>query len=330
MTMQSTATRPTTGSSLREAGLDREKVLAVVRAAMAEDLAEAGDLTSQAIVPADTHLEVTFTARERGVLCGLPVLSVIVDDVIGTDAALTLLADDGDAVEPDQPLAILAAPARAVLAVERTALNLLCHLSGIATATRAWVDAVAGTGVAVRDTRKTTPLLRSLEKYAVRCGGGTNHRAGLFDQILVKDNHVAVAGGVGNALDLVAAAHPDRDVAVQVEVDSLAQLEEALVHGADRILLDNFTLDDLRAAVARVRSNGRRVHLEASGGLRLDGARAVASTGVDSLSVGVLTHSSPALDIGLDAVAPDEIAHRPRVAPPRRGASRRSNRDGLD
>jgi nicotinate-nucleotide pyrophosphorylase (carboxylating) len=306
MTMQSTPARSRTGATLRRVGLEPEEVLAIVRRAMVEDLARAGDLTSQAIVPTSTRLEVRFTARESGVLCGVPVLTAMVDDVIGPDTALTLLADDGDAVEPGQPLALLAAPARAVLAVERTALNLLCHLSGIATATRAWVDAVAGTGVTVRDTRKTTPLLRSLEKYAVRCGGGTNHRTGLFDQILIKDNHVAAAGGVGKALDLVAAAHPDRDVAVQVEVDSLAQLEEALAHGADRILLDNFTLDDLRTAVVRARSSARGAHLEASGGLRLDEARTVASTGVDSIAVGALTHSSPALDIGLDAVGPEE------------------------
>jgi nicotinate-nucleotide pyrophosphorylase (carboxylating) len=312
MTLQSTPARPSTGATLRRVGLDPEEVLAIVRRAMAEDLAHAGDLTSQAIVPASTRLEVRFTARESGVLCGVPVLTAMVDDVIGPDSALTLLADDGDAVEPGQPLAIMAAPARAVLAVERTALNLLCHLSGIATTTRAWVDAVAGTGVTVRDTRKTTPLLRSLEKYAVRCGGGTNHRTGLFDQILIKDNHVAAAGGVGNALDLVAAAHPDRDIAVQVEVDSLAQLEEALAHGADRILLDNFTLDDLRSAVDRVRSSARGAHLEASGGLCLDDARAVASTGVDSIAVGALTHSSPALDIGLDAVGPEDAKSRAR------------------
>lgn len=187
-----------------------------------------------------------------------------------------------------------------MLALERTALNLLSHLSGIASTTRQWVDALDGTDVKVRDTRKTMPLLRSLEKYAVRCGGGTNHRAGLYDQILVKDNHVAVAGGVGAALDAVRATHPDHDVPVQVEVDSLAQLDEALDRGADQVLLDNFDLHTLRAAVRRVRSVAPATVLEASGGLRLENARETALTGVDLIAVGALTQSAPALDIGLD------------------------------
>jgi nicotinate-nucleotide pyrophosphorylase (carboxylating) len=192
------------------------------------------------------------------------------------------------------------------LAVERTALNLLTHLSGIATATRTWVDALEGTGVAVRDTRKTTPLLRALEKYAVRCGGGANHRRGLFDQILVKDNHVAVAGGIGNALDRVAKAHPRGAVPVQIEVDSLDQFDEALGHGADQIMLDNFSVNDMRIAVQRARRCSRDVRLEASGGFTLSDARRVALTGVDSISIGAITHSAPAIDIGLDVlISPD-------------------------
>jgi nicotinate-nucleotide pyrophosphorylase (carboxylating) len=193
------------------------------------------------------------------------------------------------------------------LAVERTALNLLTHLSGIATATRTWVDAVEGTGVAVRDTRKTTPLLRDLEKYAVRCGGGANYRRGLFDEILVKDNHVAVAGGIGRALDRVAAAHPRGAVPVQIEVDSLDQFDEALAHGADQILLDNFAVNDMRVAVERARRCSRDVRLEASGGFVLGEARQVARTGVDSVSVGAITHSAPAIDIGLDVVMPADL-----------------------
>jgi nicotinate-nucleotide pyrophosphorylase (carboxylating) len=280
--------------------VDPDEVLGLVRSALVEDLSEAGDLTSMAIVPASAPLSVSFTARAAGVVCGLPMLAAIVDHVIGTDNTLTLLTQDGDPVGPGRPLATLAAPARQVLALERTALNLLGHLSGIATSTRTWVDALAGTGVTVRDTRKTTPLLRSLEKYAVRCGGGINHRHGLFDQILIKDNHLAVAGSIGDALQRVAAAHPHGDVPIQVEVDSLTQLEEAMAHGVDQILLDNFTLADLRTAVARVRRRAPGTHLEASGGLRLDNARAVALSGVDSIAVGALTHSAPALDIGLD------------------------------
>jgi nicotinate-nucleotide pyrophosphorylase (carboxylating) len=290
----------TTRKALLQAGLDLVEVVGLVRAALAEDLAEAGDLTSQALVPVSARLSVSFTARAAGVVCGLPVLAAVVDQVVGPDNTLALLARDGDRVGPGRSLATLVAPAQQVLALERTALNLLGHLSGIATTTRAWVDALAGTGVTVRDTRKTTPLLRSLEKYAVRCGGGTNHRHGLFDQILVKDNHVAVAGGVGAALDLVSATHPHREVPVQVEVDSLAQLEEALAHGAEQILLDNFTSAQLREAVVRVRDLAPATHLEASGGLRLDNARAVALAGVDSIAVGALTHSAPALDVGLD------------------------------
>jgi nicotinate-nucleotide pyrophosphorylase (carboxylating) len=187
------------------------------------------------------------------------------------------------------------------LGIERLSLNLLGHLGGIATLTTAWVDAVAGTDAKIRDTRKTTPGLRDLEKYAVRCGGGTNHRRGLDDAVLIKDNHVAAAGGVGPALAAVHAAYPMHDVVVQVEVDDLAQLDEALRHGATQVLLDNFAPADLRRAVGMVAPFSRRVQLEASGGLRLDNAAEVAATGVDFLAVGALTHSAPYLDIGLDA-----------------------------
>jgi len=295
--------RPETAEALQQAGLDPEQVLGLVRAALAEDLAHAGDLTSQATVPEHARAEVCFTARADGVLCGITVVAAMVEDTIGPDASFTRTAADGARISPGQRLATLEAPARAVLALERTALNLLSHLSGIASTTQQWVDAVAGTEVKVRDTRKTMPLFRSLEKYAVRCGGGTNHRAGLYDQILIKDNHVAVAGGVGAALDAVRRAHPDHDIPVQVEVDSLAQLDEALEHGADQILLDNFGPEDLRTAVRRVRSAAPAVVLEASGGLRLENARATALTGVDFIAVGAITHSAPALDIGLDTIS---------------------------
>jgi nicotinate-nucleotide pyrophosphorylase (carboxylating) len=188
-------------------------------------------------------------------------------------------------------------PLRGLLTAERTLLNLMTHLSGIATATRAWVDAIAGTGAVVRDTRKTTPGLRQLEKYAVRCGGGSNHRLGLGDAALIKDNHVAAAGGISQAVDAVRATAPA--VALEVECDTLEQVRAALAAGCDLILLDNMTVADLRAAVALARA-WPGVRLEASGGLRLDTARAVAQTGVDFLAVGALTHSSPALDLALD------------------------------
>ncbi|MHA3703341.1 carboxylating nicotinate-nucleotide diphosphorylase [Jatrophihabitans sp. YIM 134969] len=294
--------RPATAAALVDAGLDPDAVTALVRAVLAEDLGEAGDVTSLATVPAEAVLDVRYVVREAGVVAGLPVLAAMVDTAVGPDAVLDLLVADGARVEPGTAVAALRAPARAVLTLERTSLNVLGHLSGVATATRAWADAVAGTGAAVRDTRKTMPMLRALEKYAVRLGGGVNHRTGLYDAVLIKDNHVSAAGGVGAALDAAYAAHPRGTMVVQVEVDSLAQLDEALDHVAEQVLLDNFGLDDLRTAVARVRERAPKTVLEASGGLTLDVARAVAATGVDLLAVGALTHSARNLDIGLDAV----------------------------
>jgi nicotinate-nucleotide pyrophosphorylase (carboxylating) len=289
----------TAADLLAAAGLDRAHVVRLVQAALAEDLGEGGDLTSRLTVPADARLTVRYVTRQAGVVAGLPVLAAIVEEVAGPDAALTLVRTDGDRISPGDVLAELTAPARPVLALERTSLNLLGHLSGVATATRAWADAIAGTSARVRDTRKTMPLLRALEKHAVRCGGGVSHRAGLYDAVLIKDNHVAAVGGVGAALDSVAAGRP-AGVVVQVEVDNLAQLDEALAHGAEQVLLDNFDVPALAAAVARARRLAPHVVLEASGGLTLDRAAAVAATGVDYLAVGALTHSSPALDIGLD------------------------------
>jgi nicotinate-nucleotide pyrophosphorylase (carboxylating) len=204
-------------------------------------------------------------------------------------------AEDGDRVEAGQVLLSVTTRTRDLLTAERSALNLLCHLSGIATATRAWADALEGTGAVVRDTRKTTPGLRALQKYAVRAGGGTNHRMALSDAALVKDNHVIAAGGVAEAFKAVRDAFPD--LAVEVEVDRLDQIQPVLDAGADLILLDNFTVPELREAVALVAG---RAKLESSGGLTLDNARAVGETGVDYLAVGALTHSSPILDIGLD------------------------------
>ena len=212
-----------------------------------------------------------------------------------------VLVADGERIGAGDAVLRVSGPAVAVLGAERTMLNFLTHLSGIATATRAWADAIAGTGAVVRDTRKTTPGLRALEKYAVRCGGGENHRMGLGDAALVKDNHVAAAGGVAAAVAAVrSAAAPG--LVVEVECDSVAQVREALAAGARFLLLDNMGLGELREAVAAARAHADGVRLEASGGLRLTNAREVAETGVDYLSVGALTHSSRVLDLGLDAV----------------------------
>jgi nicotinate-nucleotide pyrophosphorylase (carboxylating) len=299
----STATglRPTTRAALVAAGLDPEDVVTVIRRAAAEDLGVAGDLTSKATIAPDAQIDARYVARSAGVLAGAPVLAAVVETCLGEAAAVQVRLDDGDRVERGMVIATIAGAARGVLGIERLSLNLLGHLCGIATATRAWVDAVAGTSARIRDTRKTTPGLRDLEKYAVRCGGGVNHRRGLDDAILIKDNHVTSAGGVGAALDRVAAAYPAGEYVVQVEVDDLAQLDEALAHGAREILLDNFTIDELAGAVEHARSHATGVRLEASGGLRLVNARAIASTGVDYLAVGALTHSAPSLDVGLDS-----------------------------
>jgi nicotinate-nucleotide pyrophosphorylase (carboxylating) len=219
-------------------------------------------------------------------------------DVVGeTSLRVEFAMIDGSPVRPGEVLATVTGPVGAILTAERTALNLLCHLSGVATLTHRWVEAVAGTGAQIRDTRKTMPGLRALEKYAVRCGGGVNHRMSLSDAALVKDNHVAAAGGVARAFDLVRERYPD--LPIEVEVDTVAQAREAMAAGAELILLDNMPVSQLREAVAAA-SEYPDVRLEASGGLSLENARAVAETGVHYLAVGALTHSAPVLDIGLD------------------------------
>jgi nicotinate-nucleotide pyrophosphorylase (carboxylating) len=267
----------------------------VVRAALAEDLGRAGDITSAATIDADARLSATFASRKAGVVAGLACARLA---VLALDPAAMFepVARDGERRQAGA-LARVEANARALLSAERVALNLLGRLSGVATLTRAYVEAVAGTGAVITDTRKTTPGLRALEKYAVRCGGGVSHRFGLDDAILIKDNHVAAAGGVAAAIRRAKAA-AGHLVKVECEVDSLAQLDEALAERPDVVLLDNFSLADLRAAVAR--ANGR-VTLEASGGVNLETVRAIAETGVDVISVGAVTHSAAALDIGLDA-----------------------------
>ncbi len=269
----------------------------VVAASLAEDLGRSGDITARACIDAEARLTCAFVARKTGVIAGLACAHLA---MTALDPAAKIETDvaDGDRVLPGARLAVVEAKARAVLSAERTALNLLGRLSGVATLTRAYVDAVAGTGARIIDTRKTTPGLRALEKYAVRMGGGANHRFGLDDAILIKDNHVAACGGVAQALRR-ARAHAGHMVKIEVEVDSLGQLREALEGGPDIIMLDNFSLTDLREAVAMVSG---RVTLEASGGVDLSTVADIARTGVDLISVGALTHSAPVMDIGLDAV----------------------------
>jgi nicotinate-nucleotide pyrophosphorylase (carboxylating) len=271
----------------------------VVRAALAEDLGRAGDVTSLACVPADAELACVFATRQAGVVAGLACarLALAALDPAATFEAATA---DGDLVQPGTGLARVRGNARAVLTAERTALNLMGRLSGVASLTRQYVDAVAGTKARITDTRKTTPGLRQLEKYAVRCGGGVNHRFGLDDAILIKDNHVAACGSVGEAVRR-AKAFAGHLMKVEVEVDGLDQLDEALAAGPDVVMLDNFALGDLRRAVSV--AAGRAV-LEASGGVNLETVRAIAETGVDVISVGALTHSAKVIDIGLDALPP--------------------------
>jgi nicotinate-nucleotide pyrophosphorylase (carboxylating) len=290
----------TVAERLRAAGLDPEDTERAVRGALDEDLRYGPDLTSAATAAPGTRAVAGVVARQPGVLAGLPVVLAVLDAAGIPPLAAELLRADGDRIGAGTEVLRLRAPLRELLSAERTLLNFLTHLSGIATATRAWVDALSGTGCAVRDTRKTTPGLRQLEKYAVRCGGGQNHRMGLGDAALIKDNHVAAAGGIAAAIRAVRAAAPG--LPLEVECDSLAQVGEALQAGAGLILLDNMGLADLHAAAAMA---GRypSVRLEASGGLRLEEARAVAQTGVDFVAVGALTHSSAALDLGLDLCA---------------------------
>lgn len=272
----------------------------VVRLALHEDLGRAGDVTAAACVPAGTPMQAVVAARRAGVVAGLAVAPLTVR-LLDPQATVELLATDGDAVAAGAPLVRIEGDARALLAAERTLLNLIGRLSGVATLTRAYVEAVAGTGARIADTRKTTPGLRALEKHAVRCGGGVNHRFGLDDAILIKDNHIAVCGGVAAAIR-AARASAGHLVRVEVEVDTLDQFDVALAERPDVIMLDNFDLTQLRAAVARAAAHPVRPVLEASGGVSLETVRAIAETGVDVISVGALTHSAPALDVGLDVI----------------------------
>lgn len=272
---------------------------ALIGRALEEDLRYGPDVTTLATVPADAVITASMATREDGVAAGIDLALLVLDAVLGQDGYTVLdrLAD-GTRLQAGQTLLQVRAPARGLLTAERTMLNLVCHLSGIATATARWVDAVEGTGAKIRDTRKTLPGMRSLQKYAVRVGGGVNHRMGLGDAALIKDNHVAAAGSVLAALNAVRAAAPD--IECEVEVDSLEQLDEILGAGVELVLLDNFPVWQTQIAVQRRDTRSPETKLESSGGLSLESAAAYAATGVDYLAVGALTHSVRVLDIGLD------------------------------
>ncbi len=282
-------------------GLPTHIVAEVVARALDEDLGAAGDVTTQATIPPTTLAAADLVPRQGGVVAGLPVAAYVFETVGQGRLRVELGTADGARVTRGEVLATVRGPVRDILTAERTALNLIGHLSGVATLTRSWVDLVDGTGARIRDTRKTLPGLRALEKYAVRCGGGVNHRMSLSDAALVKDNHVAAAGGVVEAFDLVRAAYPD--VPLEIEVDTVEQARAVIDAGAQLVLLDNMAPADMRTVVEYAAG---RCRLEASGGLTLDTARDVALTGVDYLAVGALTHSAPQLDIGLDITTVDK------------------------
>jgi len=314
---------------LSSSGLDPASVVRVIQAGLAEDLADGADVTTTATIPSGEIGTADVVSRGSGVIAGLFVADAVFQ-LVGADigsadrvqraAALNVRSGlpsepsrgfavssrhhitDGHKVSAGEVLMTVTGPLDVILTAERTALNLLCHMSGIATLTKKWVDAVSGTDARIRDTRKTLPGLRALEKYAVRCGGGLNHRMSLSDAALIKDNHVDGAGSVTAAFDAVGKLAPD--LPVEVECDTLEQVAEAVAAGAALILLDNFSVPDMAEAVRRTAGLAR---LEASGGLRLADAAAVAATGVDYLAVGALTHSAPALDIGLDLIRADQL-----------------------
>ncbi|OBI93940.1 nicotinate-nucleotide diphosphorylase (carboxylating) [Mycobacterium alsense] len=270
-----------------------------IRRALDEDLRYGPDVTTLATVPAAASATASMVPREPGVVAGVEVALLVFDEVLGAGGYRVLdRVEDGARLRPGEPLLTVLADTRGLLTAERTALNLVCHLSGIATTTAAWVDAVRGTRAKVRDTRKTLPGLRVLQKYAVRVGGGVNHRLGLGDAALIKDNHVAAAGSVVEALRAVREAAPG--LPCEVEVDSLEQLDEVLAEKPELVLLDNFPVWQTQTAVQRRDARAPAVLLESSGGLSLDNAATYAATGVDYLAVGALTHSVRALDIGLD------------------------------
>ena len=293
--MQSHKIKKELADQLIAGGLNPLDVSEVVLRALHEDCDDNGDVTSIATIPNDQVSTLDLVAREAGTIAGIPVAAAVFAILGGASVLIQTPASDGDTVLAGEVLISITGPTRVLLQGERPALNLLSHLSAIATATRIWAIALGDSKTKVRDTRKTTPGLRTLEKYAVRCGGGLNHRMNLSDAALIKDNHVVAAGGVAEAYELIKKRFPD--LPVEVEVDSLDQLEEVLKVGADLVLLDNFSIDELKKAV---QVNAGRAKLEASGGITIDQAAEVATTGVDYVAVGAITHSAPVLDIGAD------------------------------
>lgn len=291
----------TTAALLTSAGLYVDDVVSILRRALEEDLLDGGDVTTDATVAPSHRSRAVFASRAAGTIAGVPVALAAIEMVAGV-AETTIEHGDGARVMPGDVVMAVVGSTRALLTAERTALNMLCHLSGVATATSKWVDALAGTTAQVRDTRKTLPGLRALQKYAVRCGGGVNHRMSLGDAALIKDNHIVAAGGVEAAFRRVREVNPH--IPLEIEVDTLDQLREALAAGADLVLLDNMDPPTLREAVAIAAAHeaatGRAVICEASGGLTLANAHDVGATGVRYVSVGALTHSTTVLDVGLD------------------------------
>jgi nicotinate-nucleotide pyrophosphorylase (carboxylating) len=283
-------------TSLSEAGLDAGEVARLIDVAFNEDLRFGPDVTTESTIRIDQEAVADIVARERGVVCGVDVARVALEAVGFPLAGVTVGVRDGEAAAPGRRILTASGPLRPLLIAERTMLNFMTHLSGVATATSIWVRAVEGTQCRVRDTRKTLPGLRQLEKYAVRCGGGVNHRMGLGDAALIKDNHVAASGSIARAIADVQSVRPD--VALEVECDRLDQVREALDAGCTLILLDNMVVDEIAKAVELASPSDAM--LEASGGVTLDNVRAIAETGVDFVAVGALTHSARALDLGLD------------------------------
>jgi nicotinate-nucleotide pyrophosphorylase (carboxylating) len=298
MTAISAATR----AALVATGLKPDAVVEFAAACIEEDLDGGVDVTSVSTINVSDQSTASFVIRRPGVLAGAPVLAAILESQLPAGSLVQVLLRDGAMVARGDVMATVRAQTIRLLTVERTALNIVCRLSGIATHTRQWVDVLDGTSCRVRDTRKTTPGMRDLDKYAVRCGGGVNHRRGLSDAVLIKDNHVVAAGGVGAAIDAARAyvTSHNPNMVIQCEIDRLEQLDEAIDHGATQILLDNMSNADMAAAVKRAKAKNPAILLEASGGLTLATAGAVAATGVDFIAVGALTHSSPILDIALD------------------------------
>lgn len=294
------------GQAVADADLNltiSDEVRALIRTALDEDLRYGPDVTTASTVPAEATVDAAIVSRADGVIAGVPAVLAVFDEVIGAGAyGVTASVTDGTRVAPGDVVLSVHAPTAKLLTAERTALNLISHLSGIATATARWVAAVDGTDVQIRDSRKTLPGMRYLQKYAVRAGGGVNHRMGLGDAALIKDNHVVAAGSVGAALRAVRTAAPE--LPVEVEVDSLEQLDEVLELKPQLVLLDNFELWETQMAVARRNGRSPETKLESSGGLSLDQAADYARTGVDYLAVGALTHSVTVLDLGLDIPAP--------------------------